>query len=73
MSTWPRRVKGRVTGCARCTARWSSPAQSCPAYLLDDDAKAEQAARAMIAGGDRSTAGAARQQVQARKNRRKGA
>jgi hypothetical protein len=54
-------------------ARERSPAQSCPAYLLGDDAKAEQAARAIIAGGDGSTAGAARQQERARKNRRKAA
>jgi hypothetical protein len=54
-------------------ARERSPALSCPAYLLDDDAKAEQAARAIIAGGDGSTAGAARQQEWARKNRRKAA
>jgi hypothetical protein len=54
-------------------AREQGLAQSCPAYLLDDDAKAEQAARAIIAGGGGSQAGAARQQEQARKNHRKAA
>jgi hypothetical protein len=54
-------------------ARERGPAQSCPAYRLDDDAKAEQAARAIIAGGGGSQAGAARQQEQARKNRHKAA
>jgi hypothetical protein len=54
-------------------ARERGPAQSCPAYLLDDDARAEQAARAIIAGGGGSATGAARQQEQARKNRRKAA
>jgi hypothetical protein len=53
-------------------AREQPPAQPCPPYLLGDDARAEQAARAIIAGGD-SRATDVRQQEQARKNRRKAA
>jgi len=47
------------------------PVPSCPAYLLDDDAKAEHTAKTVLAGGNDSPAPAARQQEQARKNRRK--
>ena len=52
-------------------ARERRPVQPCPAYLLDDDARAGQAARAILSGGDGSRAPAARQREQARKDRRK--
>jgi hypothetical protein len=53
-------------------AREQGPAQPCPEYLMSDNAKAEQAARDIIAGGGYQ-AGATRQQEQARRNRRKAA
>jgi len=51
-------------------AREREPAQACPAYLLDDDAKAERAAWAVLEGGGPSPTQASRRQNQARKSPR---
>jgi hypothetical protein len=53
-------------------AREQGPVRRCPAYLLDDDAKAKRTARVILDGGD-SPARLARQQDQTRKGRRKNA
>ena len=54
-------------------AREQGPVLSCPAYLLDDEVRAKDAAKAIIAGGQSPQAPAARQEDQARRNRRKAA
>jgi len=54
-------------------AREQATVPSCPAYLLDDDARAEESAKAILTSVDGSQAPAGRQQDQARKERRKSA
>ena len=51
-------------------ARERGTVPPCPAYLLDDDARAEHAAKVILAGGSLSQA-PGRQRDQARKNQRK--
>jgi len=53
-------------------AQEQGPAETCPPYLLDNDAKAKRAAWTVLGGGA-SQAPTARQQVQVRKNRWKSA
>jgi hypothetical protein len=54
-------------------ANESGEAEPCPAYLLDDDTKAERAAKSILTTGTKSPSTAARQEDRARKNRRKAA